>query len=311
MSEGDDSTPHSAEDFNFKKAKESFKESDAVSAENFARQLKFCDQGDAQPAKSEFSLDEKQIEIKDRGSKGELKDGLRHIRQYNILIDESETAKLDDAENPWDLGSKSKVSYSRVSPEPNPEKTKREDYSGEDCRPHELSGGIRPQLAEDFSDLGEEAQIFKRKVVSTQNSAKHKEQKNGDRPRTFGEQLKSFPKEKSEEIQSQTIYSGFGRQPFVRDRLSECTRPRKELPKDDDEDEEEKPRMNSPDFPARQFWPKDSDAKLPSQQELGAGLEDEVMHQFTFKDQNTSPFKAVVDEDGLIARPSDRSSTFV
>ena len=148
-------------------------------------------------------------------------------------------------------------------------------------------------------------------MVSNQNSSKNKDLKVLERPRTFGEQLKSFARENSEDFQSVGGFPGFnqGRQPFARDRLSECTRTRRDQRADIDEEDENRPRVASPDFPARQLLEDNSDKKTPSQQDLANGMEDDIMHQFTFKDQNSSPFKYMPAADQQAAGQSEHAST--
>lgn len=349
--------------FNFKKNKESFKESDATSTDNylqFAKQLQNCDQGDTHSvgiivAKRRDSKDSKDCDsiergfvekdkFKGRGNSDEMNvNSLRnmpqvdpkplrhdavyqHIRQYNILMEDTNTAMITEGESPWENHSKSKVSMSRISPQPNlDDAPKRVDtMSGEDCNPYEMPQAIkrkdRPaQLIEDFSDMTEEVQTFKRRVMSNQNSTKKENiidiKPYGatiDKPRTFTDQLRSMgatPMELSDDPQSPNSLIRFGRlkQNPVRDRYSECTKNYNREQQEEDIDfgaedgypdaldKNEGLHMMasdiSPHFPAKQYINSDnylqremSDDKMPHQ-----GIEDEVMHQFTFKGQFTSP----------------------
>lgn len=285
----------SGDGFNFKKNKESFKESDATSTDNymqFAKQLQKCDQGDTHSArvslaKRRGSKDSKDVDsidgdieggnkYKPRGTGDEMNvnsmrnmgetsgpavfktDNLayQHIRQYNIMMEETQTAKITDEESPWENFSKSKVSLSRISPHPNLEliQTKHDNVSGDDCNPYELPDVIKrmdrpPQLMEDFSDMTEEFQSYKRRVMSNQNSTKNEKlidlKPFGgaiEKPRTFTDQLRSVgatPIEHSDpDPQSPNSLIRFGRPKpqIVRDRLSECTKNNKNDQIEDDVD---------------------------------------------------------------------------
>ena len=76
---------------------------------------------------------------------------------------------------------------------------RRQEQSGEGYSPYEFSNinkepKTRPILAEDFSDMTEEFQTYKKNIFSNHNSAKNQNDedkkmfpKTGDRFKTFGE----------------------------------------------------------------------------------------------------------------------------
>ena len=124
-----------------------------------------------------------------------------HIRQYNILMEDTVTGRILDEDSPWEKQSKSKVSISAISPQPNLDiiGVRRDEQSGEGYNPYEFSNinkenKARPILAEDFSDMTDEFHTYKKNIFSNHNSAKNQSDedkkmfsKASDRFRTFGD----------------------------------------------------------------------------------------------------------------------------
>ena len=245
----------------------------------------------------------------DRDSLGLNRFGVdEHIRQYNILMEDTQTVKQTEDGTPWEnySKSKSKISESRISPQPNllARFNKKGDTS-EDDGPLEIEpenkivNRGRPHLAEDFSDLTEEARSYKRKVVSNQNSSKN--DRNGspqlftttDKHRTFADQLRKDIAGSAElsEPDPIEVKIGAGKAYNIHGRMSECTRKRKVEPADIDFDEIDGRECDSivqksPEFPSRI---KDRDMLKPVPQihpfkEKSPPAVD-GLHQFTFKDQ--------------------------
>lgn len=366
----DDKPQGQLDGFNFKKNKESFKESDATSTDNyltFAKQLQACDQGDnrsliptlpprlGSQGSKERDLSDDLSEDKEKEQDehiGELnvnsmramgypklqskkdEEVYQHIRQYNILMEDTNTAKITDEECLWENFSKDKVSFSRMSPNPNLEfKAKRDNLSGEDCNPYELPRSnekkTRPQLNEDFSDMTEEIQTFKRRVMSNQNSTKNENiiEMKGlagldklDKPRTFADQLRSVGATVTElsepDPRSPNSLTKYTRPKnnLIRDRFSECSKNRRtnepdiDLVEGEEEFQQEMRKPNTNRF-ATEEPPKNEDIDdlekvkspdFPARKIVGSSrefegqkphsLEDDIGNQFTFKDQFTTPF---------------------